>query len=246
MSLCPMCYLEVMQIQIETIRTSRKKSVGFSVRWPDTMIVTAPRRLDKHTLTEMVEDRRTWAERRLSRINNEYVRLGLPKRYVGGESFPYLGGQYPLTVIASGSKARPKCVFANDRFTVEVQLADEGEQPALVKKALDKWYRQQAEAEISKATARWSPVVGKAPSSLRTRNQKARWGSCSRKGSINLNWRLVLLPPELLDYVVVHELCHLKQPDHSVRFWSLVGQIMPDFKQLRKRLRGYSPYLDLL
>jgi predicted metal-dependent hydrolase len=235
-----------MDLQVEIVRSNHKNSVGFSVRWPDTMVVTAPRRLDKGALDEMVEERRAWAERRLERMSEDYDHLGLPKQYEGGESFPYLGGQYPLTVVASGTKARPKCILDSDRFIVEIPLVDDDEQPALVKKALDKWYRRQADAEIAKSVSQWSQVVGKAPAILKTRNQKARWGSCSRRGSINLNWRLILLPPELLDYVVVHELCHLEQPDHSAKFWSLVGQIMPDYKQLRKKLRTYSPYLDLL
>lgn len=234
-----------MSLCVEINKTARKKSVGFSVRWPDTMVVTAPRRLDKKTLDEMVESRRTWAERRLIRMTEDYKRLGLPKHYMGGESYPYQGGQYPLTVIASGSQARPKCTLDNERFIVEIRLVEDDEQPVLVKKALDKWYRRQAETEICKTVARWFQVTGKAPLSVRIRNQKARWGSCSRKGAINLNWRLILLPPELLDYVVVHELCHLQQPDHSARFWSIVEQAMPDRKQLRKRLREYSPYLDL-
>jgi predicted metal-dependent hydrolase len=235
-----------MQILVEVNKTARKKSVGFSVRWPDTLVVSAPRRLDKKTLDEMVDGRRAWAERRLARMSEEYGRLGLPKQYIGGETFPYQGAQYPLRVIVSGSKTRPKCSLDSDRLIVEIQLADEDEQPVLVKKALDKWYRRQAEAVILESVARWAPAIGREPASVKIRNQRARWGSCSRKGSINLNWRLVLLPPKLLDYVVVHELCHLRQPNHSPRFWSLVGQITPDNKHLRKQLRGYSPYLDLL
>ncbi len=72
---------------------------------------------------------------------------------------------------------------------------------------------------------------------IRIKDQKTRWGSCSSKGNLNFNWRLSLMAPEILDYVVVHELCHLKYMNHSSEFWAHVGKILPNYKELRKRLR---------
>ncbi|MFA5866861.1 MAG: SprT family zinc-dependent metalloprotease [Actinomycetota bacterium] len=233
-----------MGLNVEVVHSKRKNSVGFSVKWPDILIVSAPRSLMKNKLEEMVNDRQDWAEKRLAKLATDYCRLKLPKYYAGGELFPYLGQNYLLTVVVSGRSARPKCVLSDQRFVVEIKQSDDEVQSDLVKKALDKWYRRQAEAEIGQAVERWSQVIGKAPLSVRIRNQRSRWGSCSRKGSVNFNWRLVMLPPDMLDYVVVHELYHLKQPDHSPRFWSLLEKTVPDFKQKRKRLREYSPYLD--
>ncbi len=194
----------------------------------------------------MVGSRHAWAERRLVRLSEEYDRLGLPKRYVGGETFPYLGKQYPLTVIASGSRSRSKCSLEEGRFVVEIRLSGEDEQPVLVKKALDKWYRRQAELVLTESVKTWTPVVGSKPISVQIRNQRSRWGSCSRKGAINLNWRLVLLPPDLLDYVVIHELYHLKRPDHSPKYWALVEKSIPDHKKKRRLLHTYSAYLDAI
>ncbi len=235
-----------MAFNIEIKRTGRKRSVGFSVRWPDTMVVTAPKRLDKNALTEMIKSRHAWAERRINRLSEEYGRLGLPKQHTGGETFPYLGEQYPLTVIASGGRTRPKCRLDDGRFVVEIKLADEDEQPVLVKKALDNWYRAQAEQILTDSVKRWTPLVGAIPVSVQIRNQRSRWGSCSRKGAINLNWRLVLLPPDLLDYVVVHELYHLKRADHSSKYWALVEKSIPDHKKKRRLLHTYSAYLDAI
>lgn len=231
---------------IEIKRTDRKRSVGFSARWPDTMVVSAPKRLDDKALTEMIKSRHAWAERRLNRLSEEYNRLGIPKHYAGGETFPYLGEQYPLTVIASGDRTRPKCRLEGGRFIVEIRLVDADEQPGLVKIAIDKWYRRQAEQVLTDIVERWTSKVGSRPVSVHVRNQRSRWGSCSRKGVINLNWRLILLPPDLLDYVIVHELYHLKRPDHSSRYWALVEKSIPDYKRKRSRLHTYSAYLEAI
>lgn len=233
-----------MGLNVEVVRSKRKNSVGFSVKWPDIMVVSVPRSLTKNKLEEMINDRQVWAEKRLARLAADYGRLKLPKYYTGGETFPYLGRERPLTVIVSGSRTRPKCSLNGDRFTVEIPRVEEGEQPDLVKKALDKWYRLQAEQVLSNCVEKWTAGVGPKPASVQIRNQRSRWGSCSRKGAINLNWRLVLLPPELLEYVVVHELCHLRRPDHSPKYWALVEKSISDYKKKRNLLHTYSAYLD--
>ncbi len=233
-----------MRIQVEIKRTGRKKSVGFSVRWPDTMVVSTPSRMDKKTLDEMVADRLAWAERRLAKMAADYQRLGLPKQYIGGESFPYLGRQYPLTLMVTGDSARPKCSLVDDRLVAVIPRADEFDQSEFARKAVMKWYRRQAAEDLIDSVNRWAPAVGRTPAILRIRNQRTRWGSCSRAGAVNLNWRLITLPPEVLDYIVVHELCHLIEANHSPRFWAVVAKLMPDYRQRRTLLRSHSAYLD--
>ncbi|MFH1736554.1 MAG: SprT family zinc-dependent metalloprotease [Actinomycetota bacterium] len=233
-----------MRIHFEIKRAEQKKSVGFSVRWPDTMVVSAPARMDKKTLESMVAERLPWAERRLAKLAADYQRLGLPKEYVGGESFPYLGRQYPLTLMVTGNSARPKCSLVEDRLVAVIPHADEFDQSELARKALMKWYRRRAEEDLTDSVSRWAPVIGGTPATVRIRNQRTRWGSCSRAGAVNLNWRLIMLPPEVLDYIVVHELCHLVEPNHSPRFWAVVAKVIPHYKQRRTLLRRHSAYLD--
>lgn len=210
------------------------------------MVITAPRALPKKMLDKMIAGRRDWAIKRLAQLAADYRRFGLPKYFAGGETFPYLGADYPLMVLVSGSSNRSNCSLVDGRFVVQIPRAEEDDQPKFVSKAIYDWYRERAEEEIRDSIKRWSLVIGKTPASTRIRNQKSRWGSCSHRSVVSFNWRLVLLPRELLDYVVVHELCHMIEHNHSNRFWNLVETTFPDSKDSRKKLKRYAVYLDAI
>lgn len=185
-----------------------------------------------------------WAEQRLAEKAAENRAHGLPKAYAGGEDFPYRGGSFKLTVVVTDKNRRPACDFDGARFMVTISGAS-GDEPAAVRKALVKWYRRTAEAEVADRIAYWGPIVGRMPSSITIRNQKTRWGSCSTKGAVNFNWRLIMVRPEIMDYVIVHELCHLLQHNHSAAYWALVAKVLPDYKQQRSELRGAAHCLEI-
>jgi predicted metal-dependent hydrolase len=116
----------------------------------------------------------------------------------------------------------------------KLQLSEES-----LRQAIIAWYRQLAEADFSARLERWSKRIGVKYSRFRTKDQKTRWGSCSSKGNINLNWRLIQAPDFAIDYVVVHELCHLREMNHSDRFWSLVEAALPTYREGRDWLRKH-------
>ncbi len=105
------------------------------------------------------------------------------------------------------------------------------------------YYRLHASRILGPRIEHWSEVTGLHPSKVGYRKAKSRWGSCSSRNSVNLNTRLLLCPPEIRDYVIVHELCHIRHKNHSKDFWNLVGRYLPDWKERRKRLREYERYL---
>ncbi len=115
--------------------------------------------------------------------------------------------------------------------------------------ALEKRYREAAKAYIPKRVAyyaeAYSHIIPPAVSSIAIRSQKTRWGSCSSRGTLSFNWRLMLAPPAILDYVVVHELCHLRHMNHSKDFWACVETILPDYKAHRKWLKEHGHELTL-
>ncbi len=104
-------------------------------------------------------------------------------------------------------------------------------------KRLEAPYKKAAADYFPKRAAYYAPLLGVTYSRITIRDQKTRWGSCSSKGTLSFNWRLMLAPPKILDYVVVHELCHLREMNHSPRFWALVASILPDYKESRKWLK---------
>lgn len=106
-----------------------------------------------------------------------------------------------------------------------------------IRTLLEEWYRDQARSYLPERAAPFAAALGVQPSRVTVRGQRTRWGSCSARGAISLNWRLMLLPSDLVDYVIVHELCHLRYMDHSERFWSLVARVIRDVEGCRKRLR---------
>lgn len=105
-------------------------------------------------------------------------------------------------------------------------------------------YREQARAVLAEKTSYWAEKMGVAYGKITIREQKTRWGSCSSKGNLNYNWKLILLPGELLEYVVVHELAHRKEMNHSSRFWEVVAKEMPDYRELRRKLKEHEDKID--
>ncbi len=110
---------------------------------------------------------------------------------------------------------------------------------------LERRYRQAAKEYFPKRADYYAQQIGVSYERIRIAEQKTRWGSCSSKGTLSFNWKLMLAPPKVLDYVVVHELCHLKEMNHSPRFWKLVEDIMPDYKEYRKWLKENGSTLQL-
>lgn len=128
-------------------------------------------------------------------------------------------------------------------MTVKPSLPQKEKTPC--QKRLEAPYRQAAKEYIPKRAAHFAALLGVTYENITIRDQKTRWGSCSSKGTLSFNWRLMLAPPAVLDYVVIHELCHRKEMNHSPRFWRLVEQIMPDYKTKRQWLKENGNKLTL-
>ena len=117
--------------------------------------------------------------------------------------------------------------------TLRVSTASLGDDE--LRALIERWYRREAATHLAGRVEHYSPRLDVRPSKVSIRGQRSRWGSCSGKGTVSLNWRLMMVPGELVDYVVVHELCHLRHMDHSPQFWALVGGTIPDYRQRRRR-----------
>ena len=108
-----------------------------------------------------------------------------------------------------------------------------------------RWYKRQAEQKLVEKVGRYAPIVGVEPTGVGIKSFKSRWGSCTAKGRLEFNWRVMMAPNSIVDYVVIHELCHLKQHDHSAEFWQMVERVMPSFVEKKAWLKQFEMSLRL-
>jgi len=148
--------------------------------------------------------------------------------YQPGELFPVLGVDYPLTLTPT---ARPDLQFNGAVFCMSARAHPRA---SLL---FERWYRRHARAEFTRRVAHLAGQHGFQPGSVRISSARTRWGSCSASGTLSFAWRLVMAPPEIIDYVIIHELCHLRQRNHSPAFWTLVTGLLPNYRLQRDWLK---------
>ena len=204
------------------------------------VVVRTPQFLEVDEVEEIVRKRARWIIEKQELVRNQSY-LGSAKEFVSGEAFPYLGKQYRLKVMKSALEEKEKCKLTNGRFLVEINadLNGEGIKRA-VRKTLVDWYLEHAGEKIPERVELYARQIGKWPERVEIKNHKRRWGSCSQNGIVRFNWKIIMAPVTILDYVIVHELCHLIYQHHSSQFWQKVEAIIPDYAKRRERLREYS------
>lgn len=219
-------------------RRYRRKSVSIIVR-PDSCVhVIVPQGMKKSAIDQIVSAKQNWILRKLDELETgDFHRIEY--LYREGEQFLYLGRYLTLT-LADG---RGGVLIDNDFLKVTVPPGLKGEERYhYVRNQLFAFYPAQALLLFRKKVAEIGNPCGLNPEYVGVKNYKSRWGSCFGDGRIYFNWKLVLAPEHIIEYVVAHELCHLKIPNHSKRFWQLVEKLVPDWKARRKwlRINGYA------
>ena len=202
--------------------------------------VVVPRRLSLDEVEPFVASKQAWIERTLLRMRAAEADRPRPLLEDGGE-VPYLGERLRLRVRVEPARRRSHVAHRGEELRVAV--AEPG--PAAVEAALERWYRAQARTEVAVRLDAAVARVGQSYSSLQIRGQRTRWASCSSKGAMSFNWRLLLAPPEILDYVVEHEVAHLEIHDHSRRFWDLLAARRPGYREEERWLRRNGATLRL-
>ena len=226
-------------IAYEIIRGNRKKTVSIHVGI-DAATVHAPKRITEGNIRMIMQKKAQWIIDRQERIKRE-GQLHPPKEFVSGESFLYLGRQYRLKVLRSANGCKNTCHLMNGRLQVEINNNFHGEETkAIVEKTLVNWYKKHAENKIKDRLPHLALKLGKWPTLVQIKDQKRRWGSCSQTGVIRFNWKIIMTPVSVLDYLIVHELCHLFRPDHSAAFWEKVQTIIPDYRKKRDWLKDHT------
>jgi predicted metal-dependent hydrolase len=224
-------------------RSGRARRLRITVR-PAGVEVVAPLGMRDAEIAAFVQDNRRWIETKLDAIRRQLATHPGPQRLIDGAQIPFRGGRQRLHVVRA-ERARP-LVRYDDGVTVELpdRLPHHLEE-AEVERVLTGWLRRQARLEAKALIEHHGPRHGLAPRGLMIKAHRTLWGSCTGSGVVNLNWRLILAPPAVLDYVVVHELCHLRHRHHQPPFWRLVAEILPDYHAHRRWLRMNGHLLTL-
>lgn len=216
----------------EVIRTNRRKTADIRVE-EGAVSVIVPVSTSVEKIDQLLLSKRMWIKEKMALQRD--MAPASSKQFISGESFPYLGRNYRLKVEC-GAFSPVKLLQGR----LLVQTPEGSQQPQMIRNALVRWYKRQANLKIREKVARYAPLVGVKPTGVTIKTFKSRWGSCTAKGELEFNWLIMLAPNRMVDYVVTHELCHLLHHNHSPAFWREVMRVMPDYQQCRDWLRDHS------
>ncbi len=223
---------------------SRRRTVRIRVAAGDRLEVAAPLRLSAAELARLLKGREAWIARQLAKLA-AVAASPVNAAVAPGAEFLFLGRPRVLTVLW-GAGARAAVSATEDRIFAELPAVPAAEQAGALAAALRRWYIEEARAVLTERTAYWAGVLGVRPQRVFIREQRSRWGSCSSRGNVSYNWRVVMAPPAVVDYLVIHELCHMREANHSAAFWRLVAAADPDFKEHRRWLQSNGALLTRL
>ena len=211
-----------------TIRRSDRARRARIVVDGDGVEVVVPRRMALRHVEPFVAEKHDWIERTLARYRQAPIAA-----LADGGFVPYLGERLVLRAEAERGRLRPHVARRGDLLVAK--LAEPGE--AALADALERWYRRRARVEVTPRLDAATARAGTRWARLSIRGQRTRWASCSSSGTMSFNWRLLLAPEEILDYVVEHEVAHLEVLDHSQSFWRLLGSRSPRYREYERWLR---------
>ena len=222
--------MDGLDFSVEVIKTSRKKSVEIQVN-DGRVSVRAPQSLSDKHIRDLILKRSSWVTAKIKEQSERPA--SKPKEYISGEGFSYLGKTYRLQV-GEGSESSLKLKGGMLVVSVPGRIKDRG---AEVKRLLIEWYQVHAEQKLLEKVKLFAPIIGVEPKSVVVKSYKSRWGSCSSRGDISFNWKIIAAPHRIVDYVVIHELCHLLEHNHSPKYWKYVEKHIPDWKACRNWLK---------
>lgn len=224
-----------MSFDYQVIKRPRRRTVSISVKPDCSVQLLVPAYLSDRKISDLVKQKSSWIKSKISYFK-EIQKYHKEKEYVSGECFSYLGRNYRLKIDENHTNDKVRLV--NGKFNTPVKAGlENGERTRLIIKLLTAWYEQQAFTRLEEKVRLYAGQTGVSPASVGIKGYNTRWGSCHSDGRIFFNWRIIMAPPSVVDYVVVHELCHLVHHNHSRNFWGLVATILPDYTKRKDWLR---------
>ncbi|TKA98386.1 M48 family metallopeptidase [Cereibacter changlensis] len=217
-------------------RSKRRRTVGVTLERDKSLVAHLPQEVAIDEASKLIASKLLWVYQKLAE-QSESARADVFRvaEFVDGEGFHLLGKHYRLKLVDVPENVTgvPSIRFEGDRLLLRREQAASGG------KRIEEYYTRAAHPYLNEAVQRWKRIVGAEPGRfVQVMDLGYRWGSCSADGTLNFHWRIMQLPPRIIEYIVVHELVHIKVPNHSDKFWATLGSVMPDFESRRVWLRN--------
>ncbi len=219
---------------------TERKTTDIVIERNGLVTVRPPTGLSPEQVDAVVHSKRMWIYKNLAEWRDLNA-TAVVREWVNGESFLYLGRSYRLSLMADQST---DLKLNQGRFCLKRSLIDQGGEAA-AKKAFEHFYTTKGESRIKDRVANYAPKVGVHPCGLRVKDLGYRWASCTKNNQLQFHWKCMMAPPKIIDYMVVHELCHIHHRNHMDLFWNEVDKVMPDYQERKQWLKRYGAGLDL-
>lgn len=226
------------QIEFSIIRKKRK-TISIKIEEDGSIIVSAPLRISKEYILLAVREKAYWIIKKQNQLKESCYKK-IKREFINGSSFMYLGKEYSLNLILDET-IKEISVDLKETFNIYTNTTNEEK----LRFALEKWYRYETLKIVTERIDYYSHNFKDKVTQIKVKEQKRRWASCTGKNAILFNWRISMARADVIDYVVIHEMCHMDHRDHSKHFWNRVEEIMPDYKKKHNWLKenGINLYL---
>jgi predicted metal-dependent hydrolase len=224
-------------------RSPRRKTLSISVDQHGVSVIS-PSEIEQEKVESALHNKAPWIIKQLADFEEMNI-AAIKRSFQSGEKLLYLGRNYRLKVIKTDCP-EPSFRFYQGRFTAEIPINTSVEQHRdIIYPLYVEWIKKKAYGFALERIKRFSLKLQKEPKKLIVKDQDQRWGSCTPKGSILLNWRIFLAPVSMIDYVLAHELTHLKHMNHGKEFWDTLAMLLPDYENRKEWLRIHGGTLDI-
>jgi predicted metal-dependent hydrolase len=222
-------------IRYRIVKRKRRRTLGIEVHPDGTVLALRPTGCSDEQVAAKVNKRASWISRKLQYFQ-QFTHASPTRHYLSGESHRFLGRQYRLRILGTGNGSNPKVTVTRNEILVQAHIRPN---PMETRRLLESWYLRQAKnvfASLLDENFSQFQKHGHERPKLTVRSMQTRWGSLSESGQMTLNPRLMQAPKPCIEYVIVHELCHLMHKDHSPEFWYLLSKVMPDWQERKQKL----------
>lgn len=231
---------KVRDIEYQILPGTERKTTDIVIERDGLVNVRPPRHFSAEQVDAVVESKRLWIYKNLAEWRDMNAARVI-REWVNGEGFLYLGSSYRLLLVAEQEEPLK---LKNGRFCLRRDIVDHGGEQA-AKVVFERFFVDKGLERMQSRVGYFAAKAGVKPLSVVVKDLSYRWGSCSKDGKLAFHWKCMMAPPKIIDYIIVHELCHLHHRDHTDAFWNEVDKVLPDYRERKESLRNNGAKFDL-